>query len=81
MMQLFDTRAPRKPANLSINSDLLTKARELKINLSAALEEALIKQLKQKQRVLWRQQNAKAIQAYNRFVEAHGSFSDELRSF
>lgn len=81
MTQLFDTRAPRKPANLSINSDLLAKARELKINLSAALEEALIKQLKQKQRELWRQQNAKAIQAYNRFVETHGSFSDELRSF
>ena len=81
MMQLFDTRAPRKPANLSINSELLAKARELKINLSAALEEALIKQLKQKQRELWRQQNAKAIQAYNRFVETHGSFSDELRSF
>lgn len=81
MMQLFNTRAPRKPANLSINRDLLAKARELKINLSAALEEALIKQLKQKQRELWRQQNAKAIQAYNRFVETHGSFSDELRSF
>lgn len=80
-MQLFDPRAPRKPANLSINSDLLAKARELKINLSAALEETLIKQLKRKQRELWRQQNAKAIQAYNRFVETHGSFSDELRSF
>jgi antitoxin CcdA len=81
MVQLFDIQAPKKPANLSINSDLLVKARELNINLSAALEKALIERLKQKQRELWREQNAKAIQAYNRFVEAQGVFSDELRSF
>ncbi|MDZ7288814.1 MAG: type II toxin-antitoxin system CcdA family antitoxin [candidate division KSB1 bacterium] len=81
MIQLFDTRAPKKPANLSINSELLAKARELNINLSATLEAVLIEQLKQKQRALWRKQNAKAIQAYNRFVEEQGVFSDELRSF
>ncbi len=81
MIQLFDTQAPKKPLNLSINSDLLAKARELNINLSAALEEALTAQLKQKQRELWRKQNAKAIQAYNRFVEEQGIFSDGLRSF
>lgn len=81
MIQLFDTEAPKKPTNLSINNDLLSKARELNINLSATLEEALTEQLKQKRRELWRKQNAKAIQAYNRFVEKQGVFSDELRSF
>jgi antitoxin CcdA len=81
MIQLFDTQAPKKPANLSINSDLLVKARELNINLSATLEAALVARLQQKQREHWRKQNAKAIQAYNRFVEAQGIFSDELRSF
>jgi len=81
MIQLFDTEAPKKPTNLSINNDLLSKARELNINLSATLEEALTEQLKLKQRELWRKQNAKAIQAYNRFVEKQGVFSDELRSF
>ena len=81
MTQLFDTEAPEKPTNLSINNDLLSKARELNINLSATLEEALTEQLKLKQRELWRKQNAKAIQAYNRFVEKQGVFSDELRSF
>lgn len=81
MAKLFDTAAPKKSANLSINSDLLSQARELPLNLSATLEEALTAQLKQKRRELWRQQNAKAIKAYNRFVETHGVFSDELRSF
>ena len=81
MIQLFDAQAPKKPANLSINSDLLAKARALNINLSATLEKALAEQLKQKQRELWRKQNAQAIKAYNRFVEAQGVFSVELRSF
>jgi len=81
MIQSFNTQAPKKPANLSINSDLLAKARELNINLSATLEKALAEQLKQKQRELWRKQNAKAIQAYNRFVEEQGVFGDGLRSF
>jgi len=81
MIQFFDTEAPKKPANLSLNNDLLSKARKLNLNLSATLEEALTEQLKQKRRELWRKQNAKAVQAYNRFVEKQSVFSDELRSF
>ena len=33
--------APKKPVNLSIDRDLLQQARELKVNLSKALEERL----------------------------------------
>jgi len=43
MRQIFDTNAPKKPANLSVNSDLLNEEKALKINLSATLESALIK--------------------------------------
>ncbi len=81
MNQLFNVQAPKKPAKVSINSDLLAKARKLNINLSTTLEEALSKQLKGEHRELWRKENAKAIKAYNRFVEEHGVFSDDLRSF
>lgn len=81
MQELFDLHAPKKATNLSINSDLLLKARELKINLSATLEQALVERIKQKQREAWRIENAKAIAAYNLFVEDEGVFSDELRSF
>ena len=41
MLASYDHNAPKKPTNLSINSDLLRKAKELDINLSAALEQAL----------------------------------------
>ncbi len=80
-MKAFDIKAPKKPANLSINSDLLAKAREMNINLSATLENELARQLKIKQREQWLKENAKAIQAYNDFVENEGVFSDGIRNF
>ncbi len=80
-MNTFDIQAPKKPTNLSINSDLLLKARKLNINLSATLENELARQLQIKQREQWLQENADAIQAYNDFVENEGVFSDGIRSF
>lgn len=81
MNPVFDAHAPKKPTNVSINSDLLVKAKELKINLSATLETALSELVKAKQRDLWRLENKVAIEAYNHLVEEHGTFSDDLRSF
>lgn len=81
MLPLYDPNAPKKPTNLSINSDLLKKAKELDINLSATLEQALTAQLKAKQAQLWLEQNKDAIAAYNQSVDEQGVFSDGLRSF
>ena len=81
MNPVFDTQAPKKPTNVSINSDLLSKAKDLKINLSSTLEAALVELVSTKQRELWRQENKIAIEAYNQLIEEHGTFSDELRSF
>lgn len=69
-----DPSAPKKPVNLSINSDLLRQARELKLNLSKALEERLLEVLKEERRRRWQEENREAIEAYNRFVEEHGVF-------
>jgi len=81
MQQAFDTQAPKKPTNVSINSDLLAKAKALKINLSATLEDALIELVSAKQRELWKQENQNAIAAYNQIIEENGTFSDDLRAF
>lgn len=81
MLSLYNLDAPKKPTNLSINSDLLLQAKALDINLSAALEQALIAQLKEKQTQLWLEQNKKAIEAYNKSVDERGVFSDGLRGF
>jgi antitoxin CcdA len=77
----YDTQAPKRAANLSINADLLSKARELNINLSATLEQALVEALRKKARDRWVAENKAAMEAYNEYVDEHGAFSDGLRSF
>ncbi|EIJ32884.1 type II toxin-antitoxin system CcdA family antitoxin [Thiothrix nivea] len=81
MQAIYDIRAPKKAANLSINSDLLQKARSLNINLSAALETTLQQMLAQQQAEQWTVENKMAIAAYNRFVEENGCLGDEYRTF
>jgi len=77
----YDTSAPKKSTNLSINSDLLRKAKALHLNLSKALEQRLIEILLEAKRSEWREENRDAIEAYNRRIETGGLFSDGLRRF
>jgi len=81
MHALYDSSSAKKPTNVSINSDLLKKAKALDINMSAALEQKLVELIKQKQAVAWLESNQEAIAGYNRHVEEHCVFSDDLRSF
>ena len=81
MPSAYDPQAPKRAANLSVNGDLLNKAKDLHINLSATLEQALAMALKQKQREQWLAENQGAIATYNQHVEKHGVFCDGLRSF
>jgi len=81
MQNLFDQSAPKKPTNLSINSDLLSKSKALNINLSATLENALKKELAKSKSKKWKSQNRAAIQSYNDFVEKNGVFGSEYQEF
>lgn len=81
MLPTYDHSAPKKPTNLSLNSDLLRKARELDINLSSSLEEALGEIVRRRLREQWLSENREAIASYNEHVEANGVFSDGIRSF
>ena len=81
MESLYDRQAPKKPTDLSINSDLLNRARSLNINLSATLESSLKQILAEKKAEQWKLENRSAIRAYNNFVEESGCFSDDYRSF
>lgn len=81
MQELYDTTAPRKATNLSVNSDLLTKTRALNINLSATLEQALKEELGKRKTAQWAEENQIAIKNYNQFVEQYGCFGEEFREF
>jgi antitoxin CcdA len=66
----------KKAVNLSIDRDLLRQARELKVNLSKALEERLAAIIREERARRWQEENREAIEAYNRFVDKHGLFND-----
>lgn len=81
MEPLFDLKAPKKPTNLSLNSDLLFKCKSMNINLSATLEQALTEKLAKLKSDKWAEDNKNAIRGYNEFVQEHGCFGDEYREF
>jgi len=77
----YDTTAPKRASNLSVNKNLLDEARRYKVNLSRLLEQALIETLAEKKREEWLEQNRESLEAYNQRVEERGVFSDGLRTF
>ena len=77
----YDTSAPKKPTNVSINRDLLQQAKEHQINLSQALELRLAELLREQRQQQWLQENQEAVEAYNRRVETNGLYSDGVRRF
>jgi antitoxin CcdA len=79
MHSTYNHNAPKKPTNLSVNSDLLTKAKDLKINLSATLEAALEAKVRSSTRKKWLKENKKALASLNELAEDNGLFSDSYR--
>jgi antitoxin CcdA len=77
----FDTAAPKKATNLSINADLLRQAKELNINISQAVEQHLAGLVREGRRQQWLVENNGAINEYNQRIESQGVFSDSLRQF
>lgn len=78
---VYDPEAPKKPTNLSINSDLLARARSFDVNLSAIVERALEEVVRQRQRQQWLDENRRAIAAYNEHFDRAQVFSAGLRRF
>jgi len=74
-------RAARKATNLTIDAELVEEARRLEINLSQAFETHLRELIRQRRAEAWLAENAKGIDAYNRFVQAHGIWNEEERGW
>jgi antitoxin CcdA len=75
------TTASRKAANLSLDSELLSQARELDINLSRAAEDGIAQAVKAERGRRWLEENAEAIKAYNDYIEKNGLPLEEYRTF
>jgi len=66
---------------LEMEAHSLEKARELGVDLTATLEDALALEVHKRQRETWLEENREAIEAYNELVVQHGVFSTGLRGF
>ena len=75
----YESTAAKKPVNLSVNSDLLRQAKELKVNVSQVLEVALANQVKSLREAQWLADNHEAIDGYNRHVEENGLWNEAWR--
>ncbi|WP_428023766.1 type II toxin-antitoxin system CcdA family antitoxin [Arcobacter sp.] len=81
MTAIYDKTAKKKATNVSINSDLLEKAKYYKINISSSIEKTLEVLVKEKEVQLWEEENKEAINDYNNRIVQNGLFSNGLRSF
>lgn len=78
----YDPHAPRRAVNLSLNGDLLARARKLTRNLSATVEDLLAGYVRQEQ-ARQRAEDERLDQVVsdlNAFHERHGFLSDEFSS-
>ena len=72
---------PKKATNVSLAEDLLTEARALRINVSQAAEAGVARAVAERRAELWLQENRKAIDCWNEYVEKNGLPLDKYRSF
>ncbi len=81
MAPQMNENANRKTTSLCLNSELLSKAKKMEIDLSATLERALEKELQAVERKNWLEDNKKGIYLLNNLSETKGLFSDNYRTF
>lgn len=76
------TRTPsRKPANLSIDADLLAEAKALNVNVSRAAETGIAEAVKAEKERVWKEENREAIEAWNAWVRENGLPLAKYRQF
>jgi len=81
MSAVYNKNAIKKATNVTINSDLLQKAKSYKINISKNFEAYLADVVKKREEQQWLEVNREAIAKQNERIEKQGCFSDGIRRF
>ena len=79
MGKVYDSNAPKRPVNMTLNEDLVRCAREYTSNLSEQVEKLLAEYIttERKRRTEEDGRLDAAITAWNDFDETYGAFADE----
>ena len=62
----------KKATNLSIDSTVLSTAKDMNINLSEAAEQGILQAVNKLKAQQWKVENQAALESSNDFVEKHG---------
>ena len=78
-MRHYDEKAPKRAVNMTLNEDLVRRARELTPNLSEQVEKLLAEYVvsERERRLALEHSIDAAIEAFNEFDKKYGSFADE----
>ncbi len=71
-------RRRKKATKLSIDRDLLHRARRLELDLSQTVEAALTEAIRRHERAQWLEKNRAALDAYNEHVDKQGGIQRRL---
>ena len=69
----------KRALNVSVRADLIDEAKVFGTNVSAVVERALEEEHRERRREEWRRRNAKALAAWNDWIEENGVPFAELR--
>lgn len=72
---------PRKSTSLSLDSDLIERAKSVGVNLSRAAEAGIETRVRQAEAERWKQENKAAFEAYNNRIDEEGLPLEKLRSW
>lgn len=75
------SQGPKKATNVSLTASLVEEARDIGINVSQACEEGLAAAVKAEKERRWLEENAKAIERFNEWIETNGIPLSEYRQF
>jgi len=75
----YDANAAKRPVNMSLNEDLVAKARQFTGNLSEQVERMLADFVAEEQKRRFEEEGAlkAAARHWNEYDAKHGSFADE----
>jgi antitoxin CcdA len=79
-MQLYDLQASKRPVNVTLNSDLVARARAEGLNVSALAEEAVAAALGRVIQKKFEAEIAQACRAHEQYLAEYGSLGDAIRT-
>lgn len=79
-MILFDPAAAKRPVNMSLNSDLVARARAEGLNLSALSEAAIAAALRRMALEKFEAEIAQACRVHEQYLATYGTLGEAVRA-